>query len=135
MSILRNTVLATVVVGAGLGAMSGSALAWDHHGDAGKSCSNSVKAASENGAGSTLGDTTGGSQDIAADNLCDIANGNEVLSGNNVAGGDIRNGDLTDITRTSDTTTTEESTTTVPAAPVDGGAGGGLPILGDLLGL
>ena len=134
MSILRKTVLATVVVGAGLGALSGTALAHDHH-DAGKSCSNAVKASSENGAGDTLGDTTGGSQDIAADNLCDIANGNEVLSGNNVAGGDIRNGDLTDITRTSDTTTTEESTTTVPATPVDGGAGGGLPILGDILGL
>lgn len=135
MSMLRNTVLATVVVGAGLGAMSGSALAWDHHGDAGKSCSNAVKAESENGAGRTLGNTRGGDQDIATDNLCDIANGNELLSGNNVAGGDIRNGDLSQVTRVSSSTSNEESNTTLPAAPADGGAGGLGDILGGLLGL
>ncbi|MEJ2868211.1 hypothetical protein WCD74_10570 [Actinomycetospora sp. OC33-EN08] len=133
MSMLRKAVLTTAIVGAGLGSMTGAAMAHDgghgHGGhDAAKSCSNAIKGESENGAGRTLGDTTGGDQAFDASNTCDILNDNEILSGNNVAtaGGVITNGDTTDITRTNTETTTETSDTTVPA----GGAGG----LGDLLG-
>jgi hypothetical protein len=132
MSMLRKTVLTTVIIGAGLGSMSGAALAWDHHGsDSAKGCSNSIAGASENGSGDSLGDTTGGDQAFDASNLCDILNGNQIASKNNVAtAGTIINGDTTDITRTSTDTTTETTDTTVPAAP--GGAGG--LDLGGLLG-
>jgi hypothetical protein len=129
MSMLRKTVLATVIAGAGLGALSGTAMAHDHQAAA-KGCSNTVKAESENGAGRTAGDTTGGAQDLTADNICDIANGNTLLSDNNVAGGDIRNGDLTETTRTSTDVSNEQSNTTLPAAP----AGAGDLGLGELLG-
>ncbi|MFC5063855.1 hypothetical protein [Actinomycetospora atypica] len=133
---LRKTVLATAIIGAGLGSMSGAAFAHDHHdGGAAKGCSNAIAAESENGSGRSLGDTTGGDQDLDASNFCNILNGNEVLSDNNAAlGGTITNGDTTDITETSTETTTETSDTTVPAPPAGGGAGGGLPDLGGLLG-
>jgi hypothetical protein len=134
MSMLRKAVLTTVVIGAGLGSMSGAALAHDNHGGgAAKGCSNAIMADSENGSGRSLGDTTGGDQDLSASNFCNILNDNEVGSGNNVAtaGGVITNGDTTDITETSTETNTETNDTTVPAG---GGAGGGIPILGDLLG-
>ena len=134
MSMLRKTILTTVVIGAGLGSMSGAALAHDNHdGGAAKGCSNAIAAESENGSGRSLGDTTGGDQDLSASNFCNILNGNEVLSDNNVAaaGGVITNGDTTDITETSTETNTETSDTTVPAPPA---GGGGLPIFGDILG-
>ena len=133
MSMLRKTILTTVVIGAGLGSMSGAALANDHDGGQAKGCSNAIMAESENGSGRSLGDTTGGDQDLSASNFCNILNDNEVGSGNNVAtaGGVITNGDTTDITETSTETNTETTDTTVPAG---GGAGGGLPIFGDLLG-
>jgi hypothetical protein len=123
MSMFRKSVLTLAVVGAGLGSMSGAAFASDHHdGGQAKGCSNGIAAESENGSGRSLGDTTGGDQDLSASNFCDILNDNELLSGNNAAlGGVITNGDTTDITETSDSTSTETSNTTIP-------------VLGDLLG-
>lgn len=117
MSMLRKTVLATAIIGAGLGSMSGAALAWDNHGgDAAKGCSNDIAGQSENGAGRTLGDTEGGNQNFDASNVCDILNGNKVLSDNNAATGasSIRNGDQTTDTRTSTSTETQNSNTTIP---------------------
>ena len=125
MSMFRKSVLTLAVVGAGLGSMSGAAFATDHHdGGSAKGCSNTIAAESENGSGRSLGDTTGGDQDLSASNFCDILNDNELLSGNNFATGlsSITNGDTTDITETSTDTNTETSDTTIP-------------ILGDLLGL
>ena len=120
MSMLRKTVVATALIGAGLGTMSGAAMAHDHHGsDAKGGCSNSIKAENENGSGRSLGGTTGGDQALDASNLCNIANGNLVGSGNNVAGGDITNGDTETITDISNEDNTE--TTTTDGA---GGAGG-----------
>jgi hypothetical protein len=127
----RKTVLATAIIGAGLGSMSGAAFAGDapsnggHHGDGGHGggkhqsapassdgCSNKVGAESKNGAGRTLGDTTGGDQDLSASNLCNILSGNEVLSNNNVAllGGSVTNGDTLTATLTSTVSETTEST-------------------------
>lgn len=129
MSMLRKTVLTTAIIGAGLGSMSGAAFAWDHHGETAKGCSNAIAASSENGSGDSLGDTTGGDQAFDASNVCDILNGNTIGSDNNVAtaGGTIRNGDVTDITRTSTSTSEETSNTTVPAGGLDlGGLLGGL---------
>ncbi|MDL5155585.1 hypothetical protein [Actinomycetospora termitidis] len=109
MSVFRKTVLASAILGAGLASTAGVATAHEHH-DAGKSCSNAAEAASKNSSGKSLGDTTGGDQDLAASNTCDILNGNQILSDNNAAtAGTIVNGDTTDITRTrtsSDTSTT-----------------------------
>ena len=126
----RKTVLATAIIGAGLGSMSGAAFAGDapsnggNHGDNGggkyqsapassEGCSNKIGAESKNGAGRTLGDTTGGDQDLSASNLCNILSGNEILSNNNVAllGGSITNGDT--LTRTLTSTVTDTSETTV----------------------
>ncbi|MEJ2868214.1 hypothetical protein WCD74_10585 [Actinomycetospora sp. OC33-EN08] len=107
MQMFRKAAVATVILGAGLASTAGVAMAHEHHGDAGKSCSNSAAAKSSNGADRTLGDTTGGDQDIALDNTCDILNGNEILSGNNAAtGGTITNGDTTTVDETSTETTT-----------------------------
>ena len=120
----RKTVLATAIIGAGLGSMSGAAFAGDdpgdggHHGGHGKQssssqagCSNEVAAASENGSGRSLGDTTGGDQEISASNLCHILTGNEILSNNNVSLlGDVTNGDTTSRTVVSDVTETVTST-------------------------
>ena len=108
MSVLRSAVLATVIAGAGLGSLAGVASATENAPAPAAGCSNAVKASSENGAGRTLGDTTGGDQDISASNFCDILNGNEILSDNNFAtlAGTITNGDT--VTRTS--TETEETT-------------------------
>ena len=124
----RKTVLATAIIGAGLGSMSGAAFAGDapsnggNHGDNGGGkhqsapapsggCSNTVGAKSENGSGRSLGDTTGGSQDISASNLCNILSGNEVLSNNNVSLlGDITNGDTRNETVVSSVVETATST-------------------------
>ena len=94
MSFLRTSVLATMIVGAGLGSLAGVASATESAGPA-AGCSNGISASNENGAGRTLGDTTGGDQDLSGSNVCDILNGNEILSGNNAAVGDIVNGDTT----------------------------------------
>ncbi|MDL5155580.1 hypothetical protein [Actinomycetospora termitidis] len=132
-SMFRKTVLATAIIGAGLGSMSGAAFAGDdpgdggHHGSHGKhwddsskdgGCSNKVSAESKNGAGDTLGDTTGGDQDLSASNLCHILTGNEILSNNNIAlpGGSIVNGDTLTKTLTR-TSTSDESTTTTTGVP------------------
>jgi hypothetical protein len=96
MSMLRKVVVSTAIVGAGLGSLAGIASAHES-GHAASGCSNTVKASSENGAGRTLGDTTGGNQNLSGSNVCDILNDNELLSGNNIAtlGSSIVNGDTT----------------------------------------
>jgi hypothetical protein len=113
MSMFRKSVLTVAVVGASLGSFAGIASA--HESAPAKGCSNAAEAASENSSGRSLGDTTGGAQDISGSNFCDILNGNEVLSGNNVATAlsTITNGDTTDITRESTDTDTSTSTTTL----------------------
>ena len=101
---IRKTVLATAIIGAGLGSMTGAAFAgddpgssghnWDndhghsrHHDDSDNapqsSCTNNVAAVnkSENGG---LVDVLGGAQTIIPVNACDILNGNSVLSGNHL---------------------------------------------------
>ncbi|WP_433800310.1 hypothetical protein [Actinomycetospora sp. CA-084318] len=108
MSVFRKTVLASAILGAGLASTAGIASAHTSHHAGG--CSNGVAAESSNSSGRSLGDTEGGAQDLSASNTCDILNGNKVASGNNVAGGDVVNGDTTDITRTSSTDTTRTST-------------------------
>lgn len=114
MSFLRTSVLATMIVGAGLGTLSGVASAHESAPAAG--CSNGIAASSENGAGRTLGDTTGGDQDLSGSNFCDILNNNELLSGNNAAAGDITNGDTTtrNSARSETTTITETITDLLP---------------------
>ena len=54
MSFLRTSVLATMIVGAGLGTLSGVASAHESAPAAG--CSNGISASNENGAGRTLGE-------------------------------------------------------------------------------
>ncbi|WP_018331055.1 hypothetical protein [Actinomycetospora chiangmaiensis] len=112
MSMLRKVVVSTAIVGAGLGSLAGIASA--HESGPAKGCSNAISAAAENGAGRTAGDTTGGSQDLSASNLCDIANGNTILSGNNVStlGSSIINGDTTTKTVNSSSATSIVSTLT-----------------------
>jgi hypothetical protein len=125
----RKTVLTTAIIGAGLGSMTGAAFAGDYHGDGGHhgghdkssgqsakgGCSNEVAAESKNGSGRSLGDTTGGDQDLSASNLCHILTGNEILSNNNIALplGTIVNGDTVTKTLTSTNTDTSTDTTTV----------------------
>lgn len=104
MSVFRKTVLASAILGAGLASTAGVATATTAHHDGG--CSNGIAAKSDNSSGRSLGDTTGGAQDLSASNTCDILNGNKVASGNNAAGGDVVNGDTTDITRSSTSTDT-----------------------------
>ncbi|WP_433800317.1 hypothetical protein [Actinomycetospora sp. CA-084318] len=128
-SMFRKTVLTTAIIGAGLGSMSGAAFAGDDPGDGGhhgshdkhyskssdSGCSNSVAAESKNGSGRSLGDTTGGDQDLSASNLCHILTGNEILSNNNVSLlGNVTNGDTT--TRTSSSSVTEDLTSTIGGA-------------------
>ena len=100
MSMFRKTVLATAIVGAGLGSLSGAAFAGDapdngghgdehssshHHGSWGKhassSCTNNVEAANRTSGGG-LADVLGGAQTIVPVNLCHIASDNQVLNGN-----------------------------------------------------
>ncbi|GLZ50659.1 hypothetical protein [Actinomycetospora sp. NBRC 106378] len=134
-SMFRKTVLATAIIGAGLGSMTGAAFAGDdpgdgghHHGghssnwsdpSSGGGCSNTVGADAKNGSGDSLGDTTGGDQDLSASNLCHILTGNEILSNNNVStlGSSIVNGDTltSTLTRTSADTSNTQTTTGVPA--------------------
>ncbi|MEJ2868209.1 hypothetical protein WCD74_10560 [Actinomycetospora sp. OC33-EN08] len=106
MSVLRKIVVSAAIAGAGLGSLAGVASA--HESAPASGCSNAVQAASENGSGDSLGDTTGGDQDLSASNVCDILNDNEIGSGNNVAtaAGTITNGDTTTV----DESSTEETT-------------------------
>jgi hypothetical protein len=117
-SMIRKTVLATAIIGVGLGSMTGAAFAGDdpsdgghgghegHHSswghdkggdhDKSSSCSNDVKAANETKGGG-LADVLGGDQILAPINACHILDDNSLLNGNNVAllGGSIQNGDST----------------------------------------
>ncbi|MCD2189327.1 hypothetical protein [Actinomycetospora soli] len=104
MSIFRSAAIGTLIVGAGLGTLTGVATAHES-GHAAQGCSNAVAASTENGSGRSLGDTTGGDQALDASNVCDILNGNQIGSANNVAGGDVVNGD----TRTENSDVTETS--------------------------
>jgi hypothetical protein len=106
----RKTVVATALIGAGLGTMSGAAFAGDDPGDGGhsdhhsswghdkghdksSSCSNDVKAENLSKSGG-LADVLGGDQILAPINVCHILDDNSVLNGNNVALlGSIQNGD------------------------------------------
>lgn len=92
MSIFRSAAIGTLIIGAGIGSLTGVASAHES-GHAAKGCSNGIEASSENGSGSSLGDTRGGDQDLSASNVCDILNDNKVGSENNAAVGDIVNGD------------------------------------------
>ncbi|NYD37589.1 hypothetical protein [Actinomycetospora corticicola] len=126
----RKTVLTTAIIGAGLGSMTGAAFAGDDPGDGGHhgshdkhsssqsakgGCSNEVAAQSKNGSGRSLGDTTGGDQDLSASNLCHILTGNEILSNNNIALplGTIVNGDTVNRSLTSTNTSDSTRTTTL----------------------
>ncbi|MDL5155581.1 hypothetical protein [Actinomycetospora termitidis] len=98
MSAFRKTVLTTAIIGAGLASTSGAAFASEHHDGghekASSGCSNLVKADNSNGTGKvTLGGVLGGSQNVSPSNVCDNFSGNSFLNGNNLAGGDITNGD------------------------------------------
>ena len=111
---IRKTVVATAIIGAGLGSMTGAAFAGDDPGDGGhgheghhsswghkghdksSSCSNDVKAENVTKGGG-LADVLGGDQILAPINACHILDDNSLLNGNNVAllGGSIQNGDST----------------------------------------
>ncbi|HEY2226072.1 hypothetical protein [Actinomycetospora sp.] len=106
--------LASAIIGVGLGSMTGAAFAGDDPSDGGhggheghssswghdkghdksSSCSNDVKAANETKGGG-LADVLGGDQILAPINACHILDDNKLLNGNNVAllGGSIHNGD------------------------------------------
>jgi hypothetical protein len=110
-SMIRKSVVATAIIGAGLGSMSGAAFAGDDPGDGGhsshghshssshgksESCSNDVKAQNKT-KGGALADVLGGDQVLAPINACHILSDNHLLNGNNIAllGGSIHNGDST----------------------------------------
>jgi hypothetical protein len=110
---IRKTVLATAIIGAGLTSMTGAAFAgddpgdngghnWDndhghsrhHHGhdswghDKGddqksSSCTNNVAAANESKSGGLV-DVLGGAQTIIPVNVCHILDDNSILNGNHV---------------------------------------------------
>ena len=99
MSMFRKTVLATAIVGAGLGSMSGAAFAGDcpsegghhsshHHASSGQtgssSCTNNVEAQNETGAGS-VANVLGGAQTVVPVNVCHILEGNQVLNDNHLS--------------------------------------------------
>jgi hypothetical protein len=105
-NVIGRAAIAAAVIGVGITSTAGIANAAPSN-----SCSNSVKAVSKTSVGRTLGDVTGGSQNISVSNSCNNRNGNVIGSGNNTAsgGGTIRNGDQTTITRTVTRTTTIDS--------------------------
>ena len=109
MSVVRKSVLSVAVLGAALVSTAGVASATTSHHAAG-GCSNAAAAESSNSSGRSLGDTTGGSQDLSASNLCNVLNRNEVASSNNAAGGDVVNGDTTTVNRSRTSTDTVTST-------------------------
>ena len=108
MSMLRKTVLTTAIIGAGLASTTGAAFASDCHSDGGhhksshertknvtnnNSCSNTFGGSVENGGSKQLG-LVNGSQGALQGNLCNVLNGNKILSDNNVSilGGDALGG-------------------------------------------
>jgi hypothetical protein len=100
----RKTVLATAIVGAGLGSLSGAAFAGDDPGDGGhsdhqsssshhhdswgqhesSSCTNNVEAANKT-AGGSFADVLGGAQTVVPVNLCHIASDNQLLNDNHIS--------------------------------------------------
>ncbi len=115
---IRKTVVATAIIGAGLGTMTGAAFAGDDPGNGGhdwgndhghsskhhdswghdkgksSSCSNDIAAANETKGGG-FADILGGDQVPVGLNVCHILDDNSLLNGNNVAllGGSVQNGD------------------------------------------
>jgi hypothetical protein len=110
---IRKTVLATAIIGAGLSTMTGAAFAgndpsdggghnWDndhghsrhhdHHGSRGhdgdpkasSSCTNNVAAANESKSGGLL-NVLGGAQTIVPVNVCHILDDNSILNGNDIS--------------------------------------------------
>jgi hypothetical protein len=110
---IRKTVLATAIIGAGLSTMTGAAFAgddpgdgghnnWDndhghsrhHHGhdswghdkdnDKSSSCTNNVAAANESKSGGLL-NVLGGAQTIVPVNVCHILDDNSILNGNDIS--------------------------------------------------
>ena len=99
MSMFRKTVLATAIVGAGLGSLSGAAFAGDcpsegghssghHHASSGQtessSCTNNVAAKNATEAGG-LANVLGGAQTIVPVNICHIVSDNQVLNDNHLS--------------------------------------------------
>jgi len=103
---IRKTVLATAIIGAGLGSMTGAAFAGDDPGDGGhsnwgndhghsrhhghdndhqksSSCTNNVAAANETRGGGLV-DVLGGAQTIIPVNVCHILDDNSILNGNHI---------------------------------------------------
>jgi hypothetical protein len=105
-SMIRKTVLATAIVGVGLGSMSGAAFAGDDPGDGGhsssnahhrsshhdgswghtesSSCTNNVAARNTTGAGG-FADVLGGAQTITPVNVCHILDDNQLLNDNHIS--------------------------------------------------
>ena len=99
MSMFRKTVLATAIVGAGLGSLSGAAFAGDcpsegghssghHHASSGQSesssCTNNVAAKNATDAGD-FADVLGGAQTIVPVNVCHVLDQNELLNDNHLS--------------------------------------------------
>lgn len=138
MSMFRKTVLTTAIIGAGLVSTTGAAFAGDcpdsgskNHGHghessesghqaSGVGCANRTEAENNNGGEAALGGILGGSQAISSLNLCDNLNGNSVLSNNNIALGDIQNGDNTEITETRTATETVGRNSGATVTPIRG---------------
>jgi hypothetical protein len=98
-SMFRKTVLATAIVGAGLGSLSGAAFAGDcpsegghssghHHASSGQtessSCTNNVAAKNATDAGD-FADVLGGAQTIVPVNVCHVLDQNELLNDNHLS--------------------------------------------------
>jgi hypothetical protein len=91
-SMFRKTALTSFVIGAGLVSTAGAAFAGDApcegHGhsssESSTGCSNAFGGSVDNGGAKQLG-AVNGSQGALQGNLCDIANGNSVLSGNHIS--------------------------------------------------
>jgi hypothetical protein len=103
-SMFRKTVLATAIVGAGLGSRSGAAFAGDcpnegghssdshssshHHASSGQtessSCTNNVAAKNATDGGG-FANVLGGAQTIVPVNLCHIVSDNQVLNDNEIS--------------------------------------------------
>lgn len=98
MSTFRKTVMTTALIGAGLAATTGSAFASDCSHDSGhhksshehtknvtnnNGCSNSFGGSVDNGGAKQLG-LVNGSQGALQGNLCNVLNGNKILSDNSV---------------------------------------------------
>ena len=99
---IRKTVLATAIIGAGLGSMTGAAFAGDDPGSSGhnwdndhghsrhhdgdhksSSCTNNVAASNETKGGGLV-DVLGGAQTIIPVNVCHILDDNSILNGNHI---------------------------------------------------